>query len=249
MNPDQFERRVVDDAAGPPVTLHVGRRTPDSTAHTVLLLPAVAGVDAYITRRAAQLGSQGYHVAILDYYGRTGATPDLSTPERIGKAVAALDDREVLSDIQRATVWLAGSGSERVGLLGFCIGGTYAILAAAAAAAQPPACAVAYYGQLRQPRQSGRKPVDAIDAASRLAAPLLAHFGDNDRLIGERDIADLRANARAGQRPAEIHTYPGAPHAFDEWHRPAVFRPVAAAEAWRRTLAFLDWHVRDRVPA
>lgn len=245
----QPERRVIDDGAGSPFTLQVCRTASGSARHAVLLLPAIAGVDDYIVRRAAQLGGEGYQVAILDYYGRSGVTPDLSSPERIGQAVAALDDREVLSDIQRAAKWLAGRdiGSDRVGLLGFCVGGTYAILAAAGA--QAPACAVAYYGQLRNPAKSERKPADAVDVAARLEAPLLGHFGDIDRLIGAQDIADLRANARAGQRHAEILTYPGAPHAFDEWFRPAVFRPVAAAEAWRRTLVFLDWHLRGRLPA
>ena len=84
--------------------------------------------------------------------------------------------------------------------------------------------------------------------AARLQAPLLGHFGDMDRLIGKDELADFSAQLREAQRHHEIHTYAGAPHAFDEWFRPAVFRPVASAEAWRRSLVFLDWHLRGRLP-
>lgn len=245
----QLERHVVDNGSAQPFTLQVSRPASIGATHAVLLLPAIAGVDDYIAQRAAQLSDRGFLVAVLDYYGDTGVKPDLSTAERIGLAVAALDDREVLSNVQRAIKWLADRdiGSERVGVLGFCIGGTYAILAAADT--HPPACAIAYYGQLHNPRPTERKPTDALNAAARLNAPLLGHFGDMDRLISAQDIADFSANARASGRNVEIHTYPGAPHAFDEWFRPAVFRPVAATEAWRKTLIFLDWHLKGCLPA
>jgi len=245
----QLERHAVDDGQAQPFTLQVHQPASGSARHAVLLLPAIAGVDDYIAQRAAHLGAHGYLVAILDYYGRTGVRPDLSSPERIGAAVAALDDREVLSNVRGAMNWLAGRdiGSERVGVLGFCIGGTYSILAAAES--HPPACAVAYYGQLRYAQRSPRKPTDALDVAARPGAPLLGHFGDMDRLISAQDIAEFTAGTRAAQRYCEIHTYAGAPHAFDEWFRPPVYRPVAAAEAWRKTLVHLDWHLKGRLPA
>jgi dienelactone hydrolase len=37
----------------------------------------------------------------------------------------------------------------------------------------------------------------------------------------------------------------GAPHAFDEDFRPAVYRPVASKLAWERTMTFLDWHLKE----
>ena len=237
-----LERHTLDDGSGKPFTVAVGGV---GFRQSVLLLPAIAGIDDYITHRAGHLIAHGYQVAVLDYYGPSGKRPDLSTPERIGAAVAELDDREVILNIRRAQSWLTGPAiaSERVGLLGFCIGASYAIQAAADSNA--PACAVAYYGQLRNSVPSEKKPVEAMDAAGRLRAPLLGHFGDMDRLISVQDINELAGRLRAAQCAAEVHVYPGAPHAFDEWHRPAVFRPIASADAWRRSLLFLDWHLRS----
>jgi dienelactone hydrolase len=132
--------RLPTPADGPPPPAPLRLLSPQAAngTHALLLLPAIAGVDAYIERRAAQLGALGYQVAVLDYYGRSGVVPDLSSPERIGAAVAALDDQQVLDDIRQSIAWLAARGVSRqqVGLLGYCIGGSFALLAAAQP--QPP---------------------------------------------------------------------------------------------------------------
>ncbi|TAL79619.1 MAG: hypothetical protein EPN76_01850 [Burkholderiaceae bacterium] len=223
-------------------------RQPDhgTATHAVVLLPAIAGVNEYIAGRAEQLGRAGYLVAVIDYFSRAQAKPDLSTPERINAAVADIDDRRVLTDISHTLNWLGELGIDRahIGILGLCIGGSFAVLAASSA--DSPACAITYYGQLRNLHPSPSKPRDPIDVAAELKVPLLGHFGDMDRLISTQDIANFSTQLRSTQRHHEIYTYSGAPHAFDEWFRPAIFRPIASSEAWNRSLAFLDWHLRAR---
>lgn len=249
MNATKLERQVLRDAAGQPFVVHVCRPASEPAAHAVVLLPAIAGVNEYVAERAAHLGDAGYMVVVVDYFSRTETKADLSTPERIGAAVAAIDDRRVLADIGDSIAWLNGIGIPRqhVGMLGLCIGGSYAVLAAS----QPhgPACAIAYYGQLRYQQRTEHKPLDPMSVASELQVPFLGHFGDMDRLISAQEITAFSAQLHGTQRHHEICTYGGAPHAFDEWFRPGVFRPVASAEAWHRTLVFLDWHLRQRLPA
>jgi dienelactone hydrolase len=239
-------RRLVDDD-GRPFVIHAA--LPAGASSAVVMLPAIAGVNDYVAARARQLAHAGHAVVAIDYFGRGEGAPDLTTPERIDAAVAALDDAQVLRDVRQAVAWIESRGvpRERVGALGFCIGGTYAVLSAAAPGLV--ACSAAYYGQLRYRQRTERKPMDPMSVAPELCAPLLGHFGDMDRLIGAHDIADFAARLREAQRHHEIRTYAGAPHAFDEWHRPAAFRPVASAEAWHRTLTFLDWHLVKRAPA
>jgi dienelactone hydrolase len=215
-------------------------------AHAIVLLPAIAGPNDYVRQRAAHLADRGHAVVVIDYFGPDGAAPDLSSPGKINEAVAAMDDRRIARDVDRALSWLAAEGIERsrTGVLGFCIGGTQAVLCAARSG--QAACAVAYYGQLRYAAATERKPLDPMSAADRLEVPLLAHFGTMDRLIGRQEIDDFAARLHAAGRHHELRTYPGAPHAFDEWFRPESFRPVASSEAWQRTLAFFDWHLRQR---
>lgn len=240
-----LERLALSGGDGDSFNVSVLRPAGRWSSHVVVLLPAIAGVNPYIAEVAQQLAARDFSVVVIDYFGRDGEVPDLSTPERIGAAVAALDDRQVLSDIAAVTDMLTRAGVDRqhIGLLGFCIGGTFALLACESN--QAPACAVAYYGQLVYREKTAFKPRDPLDAAAHLQAPVLGHFGTQDRLIDVADVAEFSARLWPTGLAHEVHTYTGAPHAFDEWFRPSVYRPVASEQAWQRTLTFLDWHLRQ----
>jgi carboxymethylenebutenolidase len=209
----------------------------------VLITTAIAGVNDYVLRQADRLAEEGYVCLVLDYYARTGGTPpDLSSLELIMKAVGDLSDPMVLDDMHTAVAWLADqpfTAGQRVGALGFCIGGTYALMAAA----QIPelSCAVTFYGTLRYRELNEKKPVSPLDAASKIACPVLGHFGEADHLIPLSDVQELTEQVKG--RPAEIYTYPGAGHAFHEDFRPQVYRPVAATTAWARTREYLSWYL------
>jgi len=229
-------------------TLAMGFERPaQARAPAVLLLPAIAGVNDYVRATAARLVSAGYAVLTLDYYAREGVAADVSTPAAISAAVAALPDPRVLSDARAAVAALrerAEVDSERIAAFGFCIGGMYAYLAACEI--EGLSCAVDYYGAITYGSTSENKPVSPLDRAAELKAPLLGHFGTWDRLISTSDIDAFEAALQAASKPYELFRYAGAPHAFDEDHRPAVYRSVASRLAWERSLTFLDWHLRRR---
>jgi dienelactone hydrolase len=211
----------------------------------VVLVPAIAGVNDYVRRQSARLAADGYHVLALDYYARQdGRVPDLSSPPKIMEAVAALSDPQVLDDITAAAGWLREQEfvrADRVACVGFCIGGTYALMAASRVPGL--ACCVSFYGMLRYQQLSENKPVSPLDTAEKIACPLLGHFGEADALVPATDAREL--SERVKGKPAEIHLYPGAGHAFHEDFRPQVYRPVAAATAWERTGHYLRYYLRD----
>ncbi|MEO3886677.1 alpha/beta fold hydrolase [Nonomuraea sp. B5E05] len=209
---------------------------------TVILTTAIAGVNDYVIRQAARLTGKGYTCVVLDYYARQGGqAPDLSSPEKIMKAVAELSDPQVLDDLEAALDWAKDrSGGGPVGALGFCIGGAYALLAAA----QLPglSCAITFYGTLRYPTPHPGKPLSPLDAADKATCPVLGHFGEADHLIPLDDARELAERLKG--KPAEIYTYPGAGHAFHEDFRPEIYRPVAATTAWARTQEYLSCYLR-----
>jgi carboxymethylenebutenolidase len=209
----------------------------------VVLLPAIAGRNDYIQRVGDQVAAQGSAVLTIDYYRRTGAAPDLSDMPKILAAVAALPDRQVVDDVRDAVDVLRARpevDGDRIGVLGFCIGGTLAILSACDV--EGLACAVAFYGILRYDERTDNKPESPLEASSRLGCPLLGHFGEADHLVPVADVHAMRE--RLNGKPAELYTYPGAGHAFHEDFRPPVYRPVAATTAWERTRTYLDWYLR-----
>lgn len=215
----------------------------------VLLLPAIAGVNDYVKAVAQRLAAGGYLTLLLDYYSREGAAPDVSTPEKIGQAVANLPDPRVLSDIGSALRFLEGdtrAATGKIATWGFCIGGMYSFLAACEY--DGVAAAVDYYGAIQYGQLSDNKPVSPLDRAPDLKAPLMGHFGDFDRLISPNDVDIFTAALREHQKNHEFFVYRGAPHAFDEDFRPPVFRPAAAREAWSRSVTFLDWHLKGQAP-
>lgn len=206
-------------------------------APLVVLLTPISGINPYIEAMQASLVGHGFTVAAVDYWAREGAVPQITNTDEAMAAVAKVRDPDVTSDVDAVCSALDAPATAA---LGFCIGGTQAILAGAKVDAI--GSAISFYGLLRYRETSDAKPEIPLDVAkSGLQIPYLGHWGDNDQLIPVDHVDELRAGL-AG-RPAEIYVYPGAGHGFHEAHRPDAYRPVAATEAWERTLAFLRWNL------
>ncbi len=221
----------------------------DGPHPAIVLLPAIAGVNAYTKTAAERLAGHGYVTLLLDYYSREGQAPDVSSPEIIGQAVANLYDPSVLGNVGAAIDTLSAHPrvvAEIIATWGFCIGGMYAYLAACEY--EQIAAAVDFYGTVRYAATSEHKPISPLDRARELNAPLIGHFGDFDRLISGDDVDAFASALREHGKIYEFYAYQGAPHAFDEDFRAQVFRPVAAREAWSRSLCFLDWYLKSERP-
>lgn len=217
----------------------------ESRFPAVVLLPAIAGLNEYVQRVAHRLSASGFAVATLDYFVREGRSPDVSNPAAIDVAVNALPDRQVIGDARGLVVALREReriDSDRIGSLGFCIGGMYSLMLSTEALKL--AASVDYYGTVRYSKTSEEKPVSPLDRVKDIQSPLLAHFGTFDRLISTADIDLLESELKRASALYEIFTYNGAPHAFDEDFRPVAYRPVASKLAWERTISFLDWHLK-----
>ena len=187
---------------------------------------ALPKIGKNVRRVAYRLSASDFAVAILGYFAREGRPPDISTLAAIDVAVNSLSDHRVLAD----ACGLVGAlreheaiNPERIGSLGFCIGGTYSLMLSA----ETPnlSASVDYYGSVRYAKTSDQKPVSRLDRAKAIQAPLLAHFGTFDRLIPAADIEALETELKRATKPYELFTYNGAPHAFDEDFRPAAYVP------------------------
>jgi carboxymethylenebutenolidase len=192
----------------------------------IVVVQEIFGVNAHIravTDRFAESGFTAMAPALFDLV-RPGTELgyDDSGVIRGREYVAELGFDRTVEIVAAAARWLRESG-HRVGVVGFCWGGTVAMLANTRLRLP----SVAYYG--------GRSVPFLGEAAM---APMLFHFGERDRLIPPEDV-DLH---RAHHPQATIHVYP-AGHGFNCDQR-TDYEPESAALAWSRTLAFFQEHLR-----
>jgi carboxymethylenebutenolidase len=119
----------------------------------------------------------------------------------------------------------------KIGVTGFCMGGSYALMLPCVNLAIK--AAVPFYGQVPNPDTPIQK----------LACPVLYIYGEDDGWITKTDVQRLSTALKKYGKAGEIKTYPGAPHAFFRDTDPSVYRPDAAKDAWARAKVFFKQHL------
>jgi carboxymethylenebutenolidase len=209
----------------------------------VVVIPDVWGLSDHTRDIAQRLAREGFAALALDVYRKTGR-PSLSDPAQAMAWIRELSDPLVLETVQEGIDALARlAGGRKVGLIGFCMGGQYAWLAACAC--RGLSAVAPFYGMLRyEPGlDATKKPREPLAAVADLSCPALGLYGREDAIIPNADVDELELRLARQRQPFEIVRYAGAGHAFLNDTRPAMYRPEAAADAWRRLLAFLRIHL------
>jgi carboxymethylenebutenolidase len=198
----------------------------------VVIVPDIMGLRPLFDDMAARLADEyDWAVAAVEPFPGREA---MSIEERMG-AMAGLDDDRQVADLVAAAHLL---DLDRIAIIGFCMGGMYAMKAAASGRFDR---AAAFYGMIRVPDAwRGAQQRDAIDVladAPGSAERILAIIGTADPYTPEGDVDDLIA---AG---ATVVRYEGAEHGFvHDASRPS-HRAPDAADAWRRTA---EWFALPR---
>jgi carboxymethylenebutenolidase len=226
---------IVVDVEGTPVPAYHAR--PDGEAlGGVVLVPDIHGLRPLMEDICRRLATHGLAVCAPETFARfIPAGGSLDSEVRLVRA-GELHDDVVLEDLAEAADHLgAVHNVGNVAVLGFCLGGSYALKAAATGRFERAVC---FYGMVRTPPQwAGGGQRDALDVVAD-ACPTLAIFGELDPWVPPADVEALR-NAWTGRPEHKVIVYPGADHAFAHDPDRPVHRPDAAADAWRRSLAFL----------
>jgi carboxymethylenebutenolidase len=203
---------------------------PDGRARRgVVLAPDIMGLRPLFDGLCARLaGEYGWAVCAPEPWpGRESLTLD----ERQA-SVAGLEDREQIADLVAAADLLAARMAvNSVAVVGFCMGGMYALKAGATGRFDR---VVSFYGMIRLPEHwRGAGQAEPIDVLRNVSVPVLALVGGRDPYTPPADVVDLETTG------ATVVQYPEADHGFvHDPDRPA-HRPDDAADAWRRVTAFL----------
>ena len=204
-----------------------------ATAPGIVVIQEWWGLNDQIKGVAAKLAAAGYRALVPDLYrGKVALEANeaehLMTNLNFGDAAG--------QDVRGAVQHLKATGSAKVGVTGFCMGGALTLLSAVNVP-EADACVVWY----------GFPPLEYVDAA-RIKAPLMGHWATEDSVFPIAKVDELEKKLRDADVKFEFHRY-AAKHAYanetaDAKNLPYLKHDAAAAElAWRRTTDFLAKHL------
>ena len=227
-----------------PIPIYEARPAAAGRYPVVLVIPEIFGMHEHIKDVARRFAAAGFLGITFEPYAREGGVLHLSDIAAVRKVVDPIPDARVMADLDAVAAYAKGhpaARADRIGVTGFCRGAMYTLLYAA----HNPGikAAVAWYGQIRPTVTPGVRSEGPLDVAGRIGAPILGLYGGEDLGIPVSDVKEMEAVLKKAGKTADFVVYPGAPHAFYADYRPS-FRPEAAADAWRRCVAWFDRYLK-----
>jgi carboxymethylenebutenolidase len=205
-------------------------------APAVVVIQEIFGVNQVMRDITDGLAGQGYLAICPDLFWRIEPGIDITDKseaewKRAFELFNAFDVDAGVKDIQATITKIRADAqsNDKVGAVGFCLGGLLAYLTATRTDAD---AAVAYYGVGIENR---------LAEADKLTRPLMLHIAEEDQFVPKTAQQVILA-ALKDHPLIEIHTYPGCNHAFA---RPGGehYDEAAAKLAGGRTLTFFGKHL------
>jgi carboxymethylenebutenolidase len=197
---------------------------PDGSVRAgVMVLGGASGVTPTVRVHLSWLADEGWLAVAPQFYRRSGVQ------------AGALSGAEVLADTDATCKWLGQQGvaDDMIGVVGFGLGGTVAMLVAANRAIGA-AVSVAPPG-LREPAVAELPALDAL--VDELACPWLGIFDERGTADSEDEVDAFQEAARASEVATEVVRLPGATRGFGD-------KPESRTQAWQRTVNWFDSNLR-----
>jgi carboxymethylenebutenolidase len=208
---------------------------PGSDGAGVVILPDVRGLYPFYAELAERFAQAGHPAIAIDYFGRTGGAEQRGEDFEYTDHVAQTKHDQIQADALAARRALVDhTGERRVFSVGFCFGGMQSFLAAASADLDLDGV-VGFYGALDGSKRGFPSPPDV---AGEMRCPVLGLFGGADRGISREQVAAFDEALDEAGVEHEVVVYPDAPHSF--FDRRYDQYADASADAWRRTLGFIE---------
>jgi carboxymethylenebutenolidase len=218
--------KTITLAAGDGHTFSAYVAGPENATKGVVVVQEIFGVNHHIRDMADRYAAQGYAVVAPALFDRVSPGIELGyTPDDISKGREVrmkLNDAQVMADVEAAAAHLGGM---KLGIVGYCFGGTVAFWGATRSSKF--AAASGWYGG----GVAGSKD-------ERANCPVQLHFGEKDASIPMSDVDAVKA----AQPKAEIFVYLGAQHGFGCDERGSFSKPDYDL-AQQRTLDFFGKHL------
>ena len=193
----------------------------------IIVIHSWLGLDDFTKEQAEKIAEQGFVALAVDlYHGKV--------PKDVGEAQELMSGQaagHTIEDMLAAYTYLTTRKDvdrDRIGTIGWSMGGAYALQLAMH---QPRlgACVVNY----------GTPPTDPNDIQL-IFAPVLGNFGGADRGTTPADVASFEKVMKNLGRNIDLKIYDGAGNGFENPNNTRTYNEEAAADAWTRTVKFLN---------
>jgi carboxymethylenebutenolidase len=231
------EKHTLAVADGSSMQAFVARPEEKGSFPGMLVLQEAFGVNPHIRDVAQRIAREGYVAIAPELFHRSAAPGFEVRYDDFPSAMPhmkALTEQGLTDDVRASYEWLRDSSHvtpDRIGSIGFCMGGRVSFLANATVALR---AAVSFYG-------GGIAP-SLLPRATNLQAPMLFFWGGLDKHIPQDQIRSVIDAVKAAGKPYINVEISDADHGFFCDARPS-YNPVAAKEAWSLVTSFLEAHV------
>lgn len=191
------------------------------------------GLNDWIRYNADAFANKGYAALAIDLY-RGKST---SKSDEAHELMRGLPPDRVTKDLQAAYSFLQNNhkvDKKRIGVIGWCMGGGYALQAATILPKLK--AAVMNYGSLISDPANIKK----------IGCPLLGIFGETDRGIPVMDVQNFEKALKEAKKENKIIIYRNVGHAFMNPNNKDGYNRDITEKAWRETFAFLEKHLLEK---
>ena len=245
--PGEREMDDLHGAQGQDMATYVSHPSPSEGNNfpAVIVIMEAFGVTSHIEKVCDQYAANGYVAIAPALYHRQHPNPKRGYDEMpaVQEYMGALRDDELVEDVNVAIDYLQNkyprTAGQKIGIVGYCVGGRIAYLAATSCAGIS-AASVYYGGRILVPFGDGSAP---IDLTSNITIPVMGNFGDDDTNPSPDDVKTIDAALTAAGVTHDFKSYPGAGHGFNCDDR-GSYNAEAATDAFTRTLGFFDKNVK-----
>jgi carboxymethylenebutenolidase len=193
----------------------------------VIIIHEWWGLDPHTKGVADKYASQGYVAIAPDLY--VGAST--RNPDEARKLSASVTTQNSKKMIDSTVVYLKALDLSRVGISGYCFGGTHAFNYVCES--KEVSAGVIYY--------ASRLPSD--EQLAKISVPLLLIYGNQDHSVNPAQARQLELTLKTLGKNVQLLLYEGAPHAFANENNKQAYRPEATKDSWDKTVLFFNTHL------
>jgi carboxymethylenebutenolidase len=240
-----LDQTIYIEREGREIPVYVARLEKQARRPGVIVIHEIFGLTDHIKDVARRFAAKGLVAFAPDLFASAPNLPedrmDINAMRNIWQNIPDTQLIEDLQAVYRQSTKHPDVMADKVGTVGFCMGGAMALMFAAST--QQISWVADFYGRIFYPELTDKKPKHPIEYVSGLNCPVIGLFAGKDDMITAEHIEELRIKLAQTRQKFELKVYPEAKHAFFNDKR-EFYDADAAKDGWQSMLDFVAHSIR-----